>query len=135
VFSEVFYNHIVASGPSVTYFYGSAEGGSTEYVIINKIEGGERPETLCQDQGEASRSLYQFSAYTGGTTGEAGSAGYTQKFLETVKDYVKTVKGVIGTSEQYRIWNNVTSGVRPLGDTQLQSWGAMFEVELWWEEV
>ena len=127
---EVLYEHINTNLVlPATFKFGSADGEDPPYIVMFKVSDPERPNVLCQDQGESGDALFQFSCYT------VSSAGYTIKTLDQLKIQVAQIWGEIGTTENYRIWNNETYGVTILGDgeAQTQIWGAVFELRIWWE--
>lgn len=118
--------------------YGSAEGQTEDYYVMVKVFDPERPFVLCKEQGESGKALFQFYIYRGGAESEATNAALTLAQLQLLKEQVKTVKGLIGTSpNQYRIHNNITSAVLSLGagDNTLSTWGAVFESIIWWEFI
>jgi hypothetical protein len=135
---KIFYRHIrTTCPPSGEFRFGSAEGSVPPYVIMYKISDSEQPEILCAEQGYAGRALFQFSAYTGGSDGDAADAGNVVDYLQDLKKNVALIKGVIGIApSQARIWQNVTTGVVLIGNQgPLGAWGAMFETVLRWEYI
>jgi hypothetical protein len=122
-----------------SFVFGSAEGFDAPYIIMFKVTDPERPNTLCQKQGDSGEALFQFSAYYGGNTSDPNNAANTVVNLEAFKTQVATIKGIIGTSpNDYRIWSNVTTGVKLLrgGDgVNLLTYGAFFETTIRWEKL
>ena len=112
--------------------YGSAEGQSGTYHVMIKVADAERPDTLCQEQGDSGRALFQFSTY-----GE-NAPTIIINLAETLKDIVADVKGVIGTApNKFSIYNNMTSSVTLIneGSSSLNVWGVIFESEIWWTKI
>ncbi len=134
------YNHVL-NNFSLTgaFVYGSAEGETSPYIVMFKVEDLERPEVLCESQGESGRALFQYSAYTGGAASStASNAAETVVFLEAFKTQLQSLKGDIGSSpNDYHIWENKTGGVKLLGEgvNSLDIWGAMIESEIWWRKL
>jgi hypothetical protein len=123
---------------STSFRFGSAEGQTPPYIVMFKVDDLERPETLCQDQGDSGRALFQFSGYGGGNSGTATNAGGVVQLLEALKVQVATILGEIGSApDDYRIWSNQTGGVRLIGSgaQSLFTWGAFFESDIWWEKI
>jgi hypothetical protein len=126
--------------PPAPVYFGSLPPGLTlsEYIIMYKISDEERPETLCVRQGDTGRAMFQFSGYAG-ASGEAANPIETVTLLEDLKGQIAAgIWGVIGTApNDYRIWNNITTGVRLLGEGLATEgvWGAFFESTLWWEKI
>ena len=119
-----------------TIKYGSAEGITPPYIVMTKITDPERPVTLCYTQGESGEALFQFSAYMGGSAGDASNGPETILYLDELKEQVKLIGGEITSSGMtYRVWGNITSGVTLLGTQVLETWGAMFETQIKWEYV
>lgn len=129
---SVLYNHIRTN---ITYtgsfVYGSAEQRTAPYIIMYKVSDAERPVTNCDIQGEVGEAVFQFSAYTG------ENAIKTVEFLQAFKEQVKTIIGVIGTTEQYRIDSNYAEGVKILSDgsNSLNVWGAFFDTTIRWVKL
>ena len=129
---RMFYSHIKDNlSYTFDFKFGSAEGVEPPYCVMFKVADMERPEVLCEEQGDSGRALFQFSYYSG------LDASNTVYDLEQFKRQVALIKGTIGTETIYRINNNVTGGVVILRDgaSSLSVWGAMFECEIWWEYV
>lgn len=132
-----FFRYLTVDLSITNLFYGSAESATPPYAVMFKVNDPERRITLCDVQGGAGEALFQFSGYAGGE-GIAADGLSTVQYLETIKDQVKDVKGVIGTSpNDYRIWHNQTGGVRIINDgfNSLQRWGAIFETLIRWEKI
>lgn len=134
------YNHILNNFTIVGNFvYGSAEGFDPPYIVLFKVFDPERPEVLCESQGDSGRALFQFSAWTGGANSSiASNAAETVEYLEAIKTQMQVLKGDIGASPtDYHIWENQTGGVRLLGEgtNSLGIWGAFFESEIWWRKL
>lgn len=134
----VLYNWIYDNfGLSYDFYYGSAEGATGKYGVMFKVTDLERPETLCNFQGETGRALFQFSFWDGGNTGTKTNAHATLLIAEAFKEQFNQLRGVIGTTTQYRIENNICQGARSLGEgaQSLQVWGAFFQANIWWTEL
>lgn len=101
------------------------------YYVMNKISDPERPVYLCEDQGEAGDARFQFTLYADETT------GYTKILMQAFKEQVKNIKGVIGTTEKYRIWQNITGGVIAPGeaDSTTNTRAALFDIKIQWDKV
>ncbi len=137
---KALYNHILNNFTLTGDFvFGSAEGSTPPYIVMFKVEDLERPEVLCEDQGESGRAIFQFSAYGGGVnSGAASNAATTIEFLEAFKIQLQALKGNIGSSpDNYHIWENQTGGVRILGEgnNSLSIWGAFCESQIWWRKL
>jgi len=117
------------------FFYGSAEQATGKYGVMTKISDLERPETLCNFQGDTGRALFQFSFWAGGSIGADTNAVETLQMAEDFKNKLKLLRGVIGTTEQYRIENNMTEGARIIGVEGYQTWGAIVESNIWWTKL
>lgn len=136
----IIYDYIDTNfGLTYNWYYGSAEGGGAQYARMFKIFDEERPETLCDFQGDTGRATFQFDFYYGGNLTTGGvNAHDTLVMGEAFKNQFKLVRGVIGSPpNDYRIENNITQGVRLLGEggqTQV-TWGAFFEAEIWWTKL
>lgn len=133
---RVLYEHIrdhliipEIGGVTPDFRYGSAEGSNPPYIVLFKVEDPERPFVLCEEQGEAGQALFQFSGYAN------KDASNTITWLESLKRQVALIKGVIGVDTQYRIINNITSGVIILRENSLSIWGSVFDCQIWWELV
>lgn len=117
---------------------GDAGGSVAPYIVMFKVNDPERPETVCEKQGDSGRALFQFSGYAGGTDGEGANAYETITILEALKVQVANIRGDLGTApDDYNIWQNITGGVRLLNDggQTLQTWGAFFECNIWWKKL
>jgi hypothetical protein len=121
----------------IQFYYGSAEGASSAYSVMFKVTDLERPETLCNSQGETGRALFQFNFFSGGNTGESTNAVETLRIAEAFKEQFNQLRGVIGTTSQYRIENNVCQSARLIGEGSqtMGIWGAFFQAEIWWTEL
>lgn len=121
------------------FVFGSAEGVEPPYIVMIKVTDLERPEVLCETQGESGRALFQFSAYMGGAEQTAATnAAQTVLYLEAFKNQMQGLKGDIGSApDDYHIWENQTGGVRLLGEgvSTTGIWGAFFESEIWWRKL
>ena len=138
---KAIYTHVNTDlTPPAPVFFGSLPLGSTltKYIVMYKITDPERPETLCVQQGDTGRALFQFSGYAG-AGGGAANPMETVDLLQDLKDQIAEYTiGTIGvTPDDYRIWNNITTGVRLLGEGLSTEgvWGAFFESTLWWEKI
>lgn len=137
---QVLYDYILTNFTFTGDFvFGSAEGSDPPYIVMLKVTDLERPEVLCESQGDSGRALFQFSAYAGGAEQTAATnAAETVVYLEAFKNQMKLLKGNIGTSpDDYHIWENKTGGVRLLGEGASTTgiWGAFFELEIWWRKL
>ncbi|MCP3680335.1 MAG: hypothetical protein GY782_08840, partial [Gammaproteobacteria bacterium] len=109
---QILYEHIKTNLVLVGSFeYGSGEGLTAPYVIMTKIADPERPEVLCEDQGDAGRAVFQFSGYLGGNNAAAANAANTVIYLDELKEQVNLIKGEIGTTDKVLVNNNITGGV------------------------
>ena len=137
IFEKELYNYIRTTFTFTGDFrYITAEGSTPPYFIIVKASADELPNTLCQTQGETGKALFRISGYAGGQDGAITDAAATMEYMEAIKVQFAELKGEIGTSpNDFRIWNNVTSGVTPLGESERATWGAVFDFELWWEKI
>ncbi len=139
IIDQAVIEHIIAnSGITESISYGSAEDESTPYYVIAKISDSERPESLCQDQGESGRAVFICQGWTGGNAGSAMNSAMTVNFTEVLKNHCKTIRGVIGIApNRFRIWYNETSGVVPIekGSQSLLTWGGEFTMLLYWERM
>jgi hypothetical protein len=132
---QAIYYYMVSLGFNIRY--GSAEGEEFPYYVFNKITDTERPNSLCQEQGDSGQAAFIFEGYVGGQAQAAG-ADDALTYVQTLHDIVNKLKGVIGTApNQFRIWNNVTSGVTTVqrSSETLLIWGAEFNTIIWWEIV
>ena len=132
---QAIYDHVKALGFNI--FFGSAEGVSMPYYTMIKISDAERPDVLCEAQGESGQAVFIFEGHAGGQ-GQAGSASSTLTYTQLLHDAVKNIKGLIGTApNEFRIWNNTTNGV-VLSNRAAQSlsiWSSEFSVVFWWSAV
>ena len=135
---EALYRHIKTVLGVTNIYFGSAEGIQYPFHIMSKLTDMERPETLCDEQGDTGRAVFMFDSYVGGQK-NAGSAATAVLFAETLKNQVNKIKGTIGTAgNRYRIWNNETHGVTLKDRESMQTltiFGAEFESILWWEKL
>jgi hypothetical protein len=134
------YNHIIDNFTYTGEFkFGSAEGAKPPYIIQLKVADLERPETLCESQGDSGRALFQFSAYGGSNDTDPVMKAYDLVgYLEGFKNQMQSLKGNIGVNpDDYKIWENQTGSVRPLGEgvNSLGTWGAFFQSFIWWEKL
>lgn len=141
MFDTVLYTHVKTNIFTAYAFEGSFIEGSANklkppYIIMNKIDDQEQPQTMCQNQGNTGSALIQFSAYCGYTQTGKNSLK-TKEYLNSFKEYFKNLRGIIGTTEQYRINYNFTSGVTALSDgvSSLETWGAIFQASIRWEKI
>lgn len=136
---QTFYEHILNNLTLTTPFlYGSAEGETAPYIVMFNVSPTERPETLCENQGDSGRIIFQFNLFAGGTVGPAYNAAEAIVLLNALKVQVATIRGNIGVApDDYNIWNNSTDGVQVIGEgTQtLQTWGCFFESTIWWRKL
>jgi len=130
-FDQTFFEKVKTDYTTKSVYYGSAEGATGQYHVMYKIDDLERPIVLCDSQGESGRALYQISTYGG------DKAGALMDVAEVLKDAVATIKGEIGTTTKFRIYDNVTTGVRLIsaGFNEQSIWGVLFETEIAWEKV
>jgi len=123
----------------IQFYYGTAEGANGAYATMFKVTDSERPETLCNFQGDTGRALFQVNFWAGGNTGASTNAVQTLEIAEDFKNQFKELRGVIGTSpDDYRIENNITQGARLLTSGTEQTpevWGAFFEADIWWTKL
>jgi hypothetical protein len=131
---KVLFEYIRSFVLAAPIHYGSAEGESLPHYVMAKIIDPERPEVLCFDQGESGQALFMFDGYAGGQ-GSAYTAATTEAFVEQLKVLVSSVRGEIGTIEKYRIWSNETRGVTLVGQQDMFTWQAQFELVIHWERI
>jgi hypothetical protein len=134
---EALYKYLTVDLSITNLYYGSANNRTPPYTVMFKVNDPEVRVTLCDTQGNSGEALFQFSGYGGGE-GPAADASSVVASLEVIKNQVKGVKGIIGTSpNDYRIWYNQTSGVRLINDGNniLQRWGALFETLIRWDKI
>ena len=140
MFELVLYNHIKDNFTIVGEFkYTSGNGANKPYIIQLKVTDPERPVVLCDAQGDVGQALFQFTG-TGDSISSNPPMGAAQvaQHVEDFKNQLKLLIGVIGvTPNHYFIWNNITEGVRSLGEgensTSISS--AFFESTLWWNKL
>lgn len=130
-FSKALYNHISQAlddaGSTLALAYGTAEQLTPPYYVQLKVADPEQPEILCESQGAAGESTIQFSV-----VGES-QAGGAEILLEDLKLIVSSIIGdIVYNGNTYSVWNNVTSGVTPLGGSTLNTWDAIFISVLSW---
>ncbi len=134
--SHVLYEHIKTTFTLDGAFrYGSAEGETGKYIVMFKIADPEEPLVLCDENGQEGQAIYQFSAYLGQEL--ASDSLQTENYLQDFKDQFDALIGVIGTTEQYRIWYNRPSGVTVLGEgvNEKNIWGSVFDAVLRWTKI
>lgn len=135
---EALYRHIKTTLGVSKLRYGSAEGEAYPYYVMTKLDDSERPEVLCDEQGDTGRALIIFDGYVGGQS-NFGSATKAITYMETLKNIVKNIRGVIGTApNQYRIWYNETRGVTLKDVPNIQNltiFGAEFNCLIFWQKI
>jgi len=127
---EAFYDKVTnaAAALPTPILYGIQKGTAAPFYVMQKISDAERPESVCESQGQSGRALFQF------TVASRGTAGSTEALLEDLKDVVADIIGdFVYNGTTYNIWNNVTTGVVSLGGASLDTWDAEFETTIWWE--
>lgn len=130
-FSRALYNHVTTlmTGARITQplAFGTAEGNAPPYYVMLKVSDPEQSSVLCELQNTAGEAQYQFSYVSQGTAGQA------EITLDVLKDLLGDVFGnIVYDSTIYSVWNNVTSGVTPLGGSSLNTWDAIFTTTLSW---
>ena len=125
---QVLFEHIESTLTQFTFRYGSAENTEYPFVVVRKISDLERSTTLCKNQGECGKALFQFSCYTGSNSAES------LIYANSVKKEIAKILGVLGTTN---INANETKGAVILnnGDNTNLIWSAIFETTLSWESV
>jgi hypothetical protein len=112
-------------------YYGTgerADGGS--YYNLTLVSDLEQPSTYCKQQGEEGQALLQFTFVAGNQTTDSG-LGYVSDELEKLKVAVAGIIGDIGNN--FQVWENLTNGVSPFGDSDGQIWAALFESNMRWQ--
>ena len=131
--------HIIAySGTTYPVCYGSAEDESTPYYVIFKVADDERPDSLCEDQGDSGKAVFIVQGWGGGQIGAGFNSANAVIFTEALKNHCNRIRGVIGSApNRFRVWYNETGGVVPIerGAQSLLTWGAEFTMVLWWNKI
>ena len=128
-FTRAIYNTLKAQIAPAVLVYVSAENVTGPYYVMSPVSDQEQPATLCEVQNLAGEIILQFT-YTG-TTG----AGGTEDKLGVLKTLVRAIIGdIVSSGETFEVWQNVTSGIRPLGGVALKTWDAVFESRLSWRK-
>lgn len=119
-----------------TIAFGTGEGFTRPYVVMNKVSDLEERTTFCDNQGDNGKALLQFLAVAGGENTSADAA-YVLKILNDLKSEVALIKGLIESVNygDYRILQNRTQGVRVIQVQELNIWNAIFESTSTWEKV
>lgn len=111
-----------------TIYFGTPQEASGEFVVALIVVPQERPQVLCEDQGESGELGMQFS-------GVAASAQEAYNLLENLKDYVQSIIGqIVLDDDTFQVNGNWTDGVRGF-DAALSTWQAIFESRIMWHEV
>lgn len=111
-----------------TIYWGIPQQKSGEFVVALIVTPQERPQALCENQGEAGQLDMQFS-------GVAASSQEAYNLLENLKGYVKDIAGqLVLNTNTFQVNGNWTEGVRQL-DAALNTWDAIFESRIMWHEV
>ena len=130
-FIQALFNDIETNWADVeaeTIYFGTPEGVTGQFVVMNIVVPGERPVVLCEDQGEAGQADLQFS-------GVAASRQKAYNLLESCKDYVQSIMGDISIDAfDFKVDENITDGVRGF-DASLNTWQALFEARFIWHAV
>lgn len=115
-----------------TLYLDSAEGAEDQYITMFKIDDPESRIVPCDVPGEEGQALIRFVSVMG--QGVPADGPMVRAYNTTLKNQVKNIRGLIGTTVQYQIWNNETSGVITLdkGRNELNTWQAYFDALLWW---
>jgi len=133
-FSQVLYEYLVAAFtvddvPTIKLEYMSAlnAGNASDYYVMFLVSNPEDPVSFCDEAGDSGTSLVQFSYY-----GPGGPDAAMSK-LETLKEKVVSILGDIDyNGSSFNVWQNRTSGVKPIGGVALNTWDAVFESQLSW---
>jgi hypothetical protein len=120
--------NIVLSYP--LYFGSGERADGAAHYLMKIVNDPEQPAVICEQQGEAGNAIVQFD-FIAGNQAESSGAGFVSDELETLKIGVAGIIGDIGNN--YSIWDNTTGGVTLIGDTDSQTWGALFESTLAWK--
>lgn len=119
-------------------FYGNANNKSTPYTVFFKVEDPERPDLLCEDQGDSGKALFVFQHFRGGQGSLAEDQETALLNADSIKRQIAEKKGIISYGAQsYRIWHNKTTGVVPIGNGANEGnfFGAQFTVLLYWNII
>ena len=118
--------------------YGSANNVATPYFVVYKLDDSERPETLCQEQGDSGRALFIVEGFTGGQSMNS-TPDYALQLVETFRNNVNsfTKMDLTFNGVDYRIWYNRTTASIPIdrGSNEVAFYGAQFSVLLYWEII
>jgi hypothetical protein len=129
-FTKALYNRIKTVSGLTNIYYGTANNKTPPYYVMLTVSESGQGSTLCEDQGQAGRLQVQFSC-SGGT-----GAGSAEEALETLRTFVIAIIGnIIYSGSTYEVWENVTTGVRPIGGASLNTWDAIFESTLNWRKI
>lgn len=113
---------------TVPVYFGTPQEKRGEFVVMLIVNAGERPDVLCEDQGEAGQVDLQFS-------GVAASEQAAYNLLESLKNYVQSIAGQLTVdSDTFQVNENITDGVRGF-DASLGAWQAIFESRFAWHEI
>lgn len=118
MFVAELHDYIVANYPSLPVGFVSAEKLQKPYAVLLPVDDDEQAKTFCFSQGEEGEALLQFS-------GVADGAKSCYGVLYGLKDFIGGLSGDILPS--YRIWNNVTEGVKMVQSQSLETWTGLFE--------
>ena len=130
-FSRALFNHVktLMTGAGITegLAYGTAEGFAPPYYVMLKVSDPEQSSVLCELQNTAGDAQYQFSYVSERT------AAFAEITLDVLKNLLGDIYGdIVYDSTTYSVWNNVTSGVTPLGGSLLNTWDAIVTTTLSW---
>lgn len=100
------------------------------YFVMSAVSEQGQATFMCEDQGTAGELRVQFT-FSGGL-----GAGKAEDALNELRIFVIAIIGNIIYSENtYQIWQNLTSGVRPLGGPSMNTWDAIFESTFRWSKL
>jgi hypothetical protein len=129
ILQEYIENNITFTGE--LYNEEAPTGATLPYFVMRKISDPERPFLLCEEQGAAGDARFQFDYF------DEQTQSYVKMVHQEFKEQIKNISGVIGTTEQYRIWNNQISAVLALPELDVSApvRGATFDIKIKWEAI
>ena len=128
-FTKALYNHI-KTGSGLSIYYGSANDKQPPYYVMLTVSESGQPTAMCETQANSGELRVQFS-YSGST-----GAGGAEDALETLRIFVIAIIGnIIYSGNTYQVWENLTTGIRPIGGASYNTWDAIFESTLKWKKI
>lgn len=133
--SLFFHIKTLAAGLSDPIQYGSAFSLDSSHYLMAVVSDPESRQLLCDDPNEQGTALVQF-VYIVGNQHESASFGLSQDRLELLQDIVKNILGnFTADSETYNVWNNITEGIQPFGQSEGYYYATLFETTFSWNRV